>query len=143
MNSNLLVPMLILILVFGVLIFVAILKGGNRNHSGLDKKAYQTAWLKIENGLARSNPATYVTAVLSADKLFDQAMRESQIPGETFGERLKSAQNRFAKPILDNIWRAHKIRNRIAHETDFNLNYNQAKLALSGFKRGLKDLGAI
>ena len=52
MSSNLLVPMLILVLVFGVLIFLVILKAG-KPRAGFDKKAYQSAWLKIENSLDR------------------------------------------------------------------------------------------
>ena len=143
MNSNLLIPMLILVLVFGVLIFLVILKGGKLSQHGLDKKVYQAAWLKIENDLDRNHPATFTLAVLNADKLFDQALRESGVVGETLGERLKNARTRFQKPVLDKIWQAHKLRNRIAHETNFNLNYAQTKLALAGFKRGLKDLGAI
>ena len=142
MSSNLLIPMLILILVFGVLIFLFILKG-SRGKSGLKKEVYQTAWLKIENELSRTHPATFTVAVLNADKLFDRALQESGLRGNTFGERLKNARNHFPKPVLDGVWQAHKLRNRIAHEADFHLSYEQAKQALGGFKRGLKHLGAI
>lgn len=143
MNNNLVVPMLVLILMLGVLIFVMIMRGSKLGKNSLDKKAYQTAWLKIENGLSRDNPASYEVAVLGADKLFDRAMRESGFRGNTFAERIKAGASRFSKPELDGIWRAHKLRNRIAHETDANISYEQAKAALNGLKKGLKTLGAV
>lgn len=143
MKDNLLVPMIILIIMLGVLIFVMILRGGRNRQSGLDKKVYQTAWLKLENGLTRNNPASFEVAVIGADKLFDQAMRESGWSGENFGERLKNSGHKLPKNDLDGVWQAHKLRNRIAHETNVKVSYPQTKAALNGFKRGLKDLGAI
>jgi len=87
------------------------------------------------------NKVMYQMAVLSADKLLDQAMRDLNIPGETMGDRLKSANNRFSS--VDDVWSAHKLRNRIAHESDVDLNLVGTKKALSSFKKALKDLGAI
>lgn len=142
MSSNLLVPMLILVLVFGVLIFLVILKAG-KPRSGFDKKAYQSAWLKIENSLDRNNAATFAMAILEADKLLDQALRELQLPGETMGDRLKHGKDKFQKPSLDKVWQAHRLRNRIAHEAGVTISYAQAKIALASIKRGLKELGAI
>ena len=82
-------------------------------------------------------------AILEADKLLDQALRELQLPGETMGDRLKNGKSKFQKPSLDKVWQAHRLRNRIAHEAGVTISYAQAKIALAGIKRGLKELGAI
>jgi hypothetical protein len=43
----------------------------------------------------------------------------------------------------NSLWTAHKLRNRIAHETDAVVGYNDARYALACYKKALKDLGAI
>ncbi|NTW62418.1 diguanylate cyclase, partial [Candidatus Saccharibacteria bacterium] len=56
-------------------------------------------------------------------------------------ERMKSAGSMFSDK--NGLWSAHKLRNRIAHESDIVVNFNDARYALSSFKKALKDLGAI
>jgi hypothetical protein len=80
-------------------------------------------------------------AILNADKLVDQALRERGFRGDTMGDRLKATRGQLSD--RDEIWFAHKLRNRIAHESDVRVNYSQARRALGGFKRALKDLRAI
>lgn len=41
------------------------------------------------------------------------------------------------------LYGMHKLRNEIAHNTEARVSYDDARRALAGFKRGLKDLGAI
>lgn len=128
------------ILIIAVFVFVAILltsKGGYR----FNIEAYQSRFLTIENKLQQDNPASFTVAVIEADKLLDKAMVEMGIPGKTMGDRLKRAGGRFSE--LNAVWRAHKLRNTIAHETDFEISYKQAQNALIVYKKALKDLGAI
>lgn len=132
--------LLIAILIVGVFVFIAISSTGRRNHH-FDVEDYQTRFLKIENSLSRENKLSYNAAVIEADKLLDCALMELGIPGKTMGERLKASSGRFSQ--LNSVWYAHKQRNQIAHEQDFNLEYNQAKHALTSFRQALKDLGAI
>ncbi len=83
-------------------------------------------------------------AVSEADKLLDQAMRQSGLSGDTMGERLKNARPRFTdRSVYDGIWRAHKLRNALAHEVGFDLVPSQAHEALRDFERGLRGLGAL
>lgn len=112
-----------------------------RKNSGFDVKKYRAVWDKIEKAVDRENPLTYQMAVLSADKLLDKALRDSGVSGETMGERLKSSKNRFSK--IDDIWFAHKVRNRIAHEPEMKLNYPTTRRILAIFKKALKELGAL
>jgi predicted RNase H-related nuclease YkuK (DUF458 family) len=56
-------------------------------------------------------------------------------------ERMKSGATLFSN--RNNVWLAHKLRNRIAHETDVRVSYDDARYALSYFKQALKDVGAI
>lgn len=138
-NSSLITLMLAIIIV-GVLIFLAIRFSTHRAHT-FDTEEYQTRWLKIKNSVNKDNPYSLNHAVVEADKLLDKAMHEMGISGNTMGERLKHAGNKFSS--LNAIWNAHKLRNAIAHEPDFQLEYRQTLHALNVFSQALKDLGAI
>lgn len=134
--------LLLAILIVAIFVFVAVNLSSKKRYS-FDKEEYQVAWLKIENSLSRDNPASFQTTIISADKLFDKAMHEMGIPGKTMGERLKrlGTMNRLTQ--LNSVWYAHKIRNQIAHEPNFSVDYNRAKHALATYKQALKDIGAI
>lgn len=112
-----------------------------RSGSALNVPKYQSRWLSIESSLDKENSMSYAMAILEADKLLDMALRESGYRGETMGERMKSANSTWSKP--DHVWSAHKIRNRIAHETDVKVSYDLAVRSLAAFKQGLKNLGAF
>ena len=63
------------------------------------------------------------------------------LPGKTMGERLKKNGDKFSN--LNAVWRAHKLRNALAHESDLEITYKQAFNALGIYNQALKDLGAI
>ncbi len=134
------VTFIISILIVAVLIFVAILLTGKRGYR-FNVEAYQSRFLEIENKLKQDNPASFPMTIINGDKLLDKAMIEMGIAGKTMGDRLKKAGSRFSN--LNAVWRAHKLRNTIAHETDLEVSYKQASNALQIYKQALKDLGAI
>ena len=131
---------IIAILIVAVLIFVAILLTGKRKYI-FNKEAYQARFLAIENKLNKESPATFSMVIIEADKLLDKAMNEMGLPGKTMGEKLKKSGSRFSN--LNGVWRAHKLRNAIAHEAGFEVSYKQAFNALAIYKQALMDLGAI
>lgn len=139
MNTSL-IFLLIAIAIVGIMVFIAISITSKKRYS-FDKEEYQTAWLKIENALDRENKQSYNAVVIEADKLLDKALNEMGLPGKTMGERMKRAGGYFTQ--VNAVWYAHKMRNQIAHEHGFSVDYNQAKHALGSFKQALKDLEAI
>lgn len=130
----------IAIVVVGVLVFLAILLTNKRSYS-FNKEEYQTDFLRIENSLVRDNPMSCNMSVVEADKLLDKALCEMGIPGKTMGDRLKKSGDKFSQ--LNSVWYVHKLRNQIAHEHHFQLEYKQARHALNTYKQALQDLGAI
>lgn len=132
--------LVIAIVAVGLLALVAMTLMGKRRHD-FNVEEYQTRWLKIENSLIKGQRQTYNLAVLNADKLLDRALVELGLPGKTMGERMKRVNDRFSK--VNAVWYAHKLRNQIAHEPDFELDYDEASRALAAFRQSLKDLGAI
>ena len=134
------VTFIIAVLIVAILVFISILLTGKRNYR-FNMEAYQSRFLTIENKLKQDNPASFTVAVIEGDKLLDKAMIEMGIPGKNMGDRLKRGGSRFSD--LNGVWRAHKLRNAIAHETDLEISYKQASNALTIYRQALKDLGAI
>lgn len=131
---------IIAILIVAVFVFVAILLTGKRGYT-FNREAYQARFLTIENGLVKESPATWKMTIIEADKLLDKALVEMGVPGKTMGDRLKRSGDKFEN--LNAVWRAHKLRNAIAHEAGFEISYKQAFNALAIYKQALKNLGAI
>ncbi len=107
----------------------------------IDKQKYRSLWLKIENNLKKDDEQSYQMAILNADKLLGKALEEVGVPGKNMGDKMKKYTPKFSKP--NGVWMAHKLRNKIAHETDIKINYDQTKIALGFFKQALKDLEVI
>ena len=136
-----LIAFLIAVIAVGVLLFVAISISKKRGPS-FNKEDYQVDFLRIENALQKESEASDAMAIINGDKLLDKALCEMGVAGRTMGDRLKKVGNvKFSE--VNKVWSAHKIRNRIAHESDFQPDYKQAKNALAAYKQALKDLGAI
>lgn len=127
------------ILIIGVALLAGI-GGLNRRRSGLDHAYYQKQWTTIE-GFKNNGGAGLQLAVFEADKLLDHALKNRGFGGETMGERLKSANRAFMN--TNAVWDAHKLRNRLAHEQNVQLNGIVVDKALRAFRAALKDLGAL
>ncbi len=130
----------IAVLIVAVLLFIIIKLTAKKSHK-FNKEDYQTRFLQIENKLSKDNMSSWPITIINGDKLLDRAMTEMGAPGKTMGERLKNVGDKFTN--LDAVWRAHKLRNAIAHESDLEISYKQASNALAIYKQALQDLGAI
>ena len=140
MSSGLLAFLFAVVLV-GALILVLASAKRNRSHGKLDHAHYAKAWEKIESSLEKGNNPSYHLAVLNADKLLDQALRERGFRGETMGERMKSAH--YIWKNSNAVWTAHKIRNKVAHEPNVELSFDLTKQSMATFRRALHDVGAL
>jgi len=128
------------ILIFGGILFVVISLAKNSPRS-LDQNKFRSRWMEIESQLKRDEKHSYTVCILNADKLLDQALRDRGLSGKTMAERMKQYQGKWSNG--NGVWAAHKLRNRLAHETDARVDYDRARQALIAYKQGLKDVGAI
>jgi hypothetical protein len=140
MENNTLLGFIVGVLVVGVLLIavIALTKKGGKQ---LDVDKYRSKWMTIENQLRRDNQSNCTLAVLNEEKLLDQGLRDRVYKGQTMGERMKNAKQTWSN--ANAVWGAHKLRNQIAHETEHQVTYDDARRAIAGFKQALKDVGAI
>lgn len=100
-------------------------------------------WQEIQNHLAADSPNDWRIAIIEADVMLEDALEKAGFPGNTIGERLKSASPETFTS-LDAAWNAHKVRNQVAHAgADFVLTKKVAKETLLQYQRALTEFGEI
>lgn len=75
--------------------------------------------------------------VIEAENLLDAALRELRYSG-SFADKLRRAGPRFQH--AEAIWKAHKLRNRLAHEMDVRISSTEADAAVNVFRTAFDDL---
>src|SRR5262245_26477366 len=88
-----------------------------------------------------SSKETWPLAVITADKLLDEALKKRRLKGKSMGERLVAAQNRLTDN--DAVWFAHNLSKKLIDETAIRLTQADVKRALTGFRQALKDLEVL
>lgn len=87
---------------------------------------------------SRSEKVNWQIILIEADKLLDYALKNKRITGETMGERLKNAKVFFDKRFYDQIWKAHKTRNKLAHEININVADKQLLFDFEVLKKAIR-----
>lgn len=129
---------LIVITLFGMAMFAGIYFA-QRRVSNVDREFFESQWASIES--MSQNESGWVQSIIEADKLMDEALKQNHYSGKTTAERMVSANRAFSNP--NSIWRSHKIRNKVVHETRVKLRQQHVSSTLRGYKKALRDLGAL
>lgn len=82
-------------------------------------------------------------AVIEADKLVDTVLKKAGVKGETLGERLRGSENMISRSVYSDMWEAHKVRNQIVHDHDFEISSVDHIAVVRKMKRFLVELGAF
>ncbi|MFY9462346.1 MAG: hypothetical protein WAP51_04050 [Candidatus Sungiibacteriota bacterium] len=106
------------------------------------RRRQQEPWLAILKKLESENPSDWNLAVMQADSIADNILKEMGLGGETMGERMK-ALDKSRLATLDDLWEAHRIRNEIAHSPEKSVTKHRAVYAVSLFEEVLKELGYL
>lgn len=100
------------------------------------------SWDEIEKHINSTYEAEWKFAVIEADKMIDELLKNAGFTGDTMGDRLMNIQP-GQLTTLESLWEAHKIRNRLVHNTNYFLRYTEAKRAVSLYEKTLRELQAI
>lgn len=130
MNSSTTILMFIALVLMLVILLIA-----HKGKPRMNKKHFQKRWEHIEAD------EDYAKAVLKADELLEEALKNAGIKGGTTGEKLNNAAG-FLRDI-NGAWAAHKVRNQIVEGPEQSFTAMQLQKALRQYKKALKDLGAL
>lgn len=106
------------------------------------KRHLNKSWQKILGRLNQSDEASLRLALIEADNLFDDLLKQMRISGESMADRLRYL-NSSQIPNIDEIWRAHKLRNVIVHNHEYPVTRNEIELGVKAYEKALKDLEFI
>lgn len=104
-----------------------------------DTVHYMKRWRELQKNCKTRK--TWPLAIIDADNLLNEVLKQLHYKGKTTGERLVAAQHKLS--ANEAVWFGHKLRNRIVHEDVRKLKKQDIVNALSGFRQALKDLGAL
>lgn len=108
--------------------------------TSLDKQFVAQKWQEIDQLLKLGGPSNFSRAVLEGDNLLDHVLKSYRAPGTTMGDRLKSSQKRFSAEGYNAAWQAHKIRNEVVHNTEYQLMDYSAKAAIENYHKAVQEL---
>jgi hypothetical protein len=112
------------------------------SHLDLTKRRTVRAWTQIQKRVQAGDESNLKLAVIEADKVMDEILKRSGFAGETMADRLKGL-NTAQLSNLQQVWEAHKLRNRIVHEPDFEVSKKEAEYAVSIYGRAFQEFGLI
>ena len=104
--------------------------------------ALWSKWEEILQHIDSIREVEWKLAIIEADKLVDDTLRSSGYLGDTMGERLMSI-DKVQLLSLDGLWEAHKVRNKLVHDTNYFLRYAEARRTIMLYEAALKELNAL
>lgn len=104
------------------------------------KKKNQKHWNKIKEKLKSDNVSQYKVAIIEADAFVEEFLGKAGYGGENMAQKLEQAGERHLDEHREALLEVHKIRNRIIHETDFEIDRETAETAVKVYEDFLKYL---
>jgi len=97
-------------------------------------------WVKISKRLEPGKAEDYKMSLIEADSLLDDVLKRMGFKGENMKERLEQAAAAKTLSDIENIQKAHKLRNNIVHDPDYNLSLDKTKETLQAYEKAFRDL---
>jgi hypothetical protein len=107
-----------------------------------DVENYARHWEKIREKSMSNPPESFTLAIVAADNLVGDALDDMSLEGEHIAEKLQKLNPKEIKTLND-LWRAHRLRNDLVHTTGFEIKENEAEEILNIYESFLKELGAL
>ena len=99
-------------------------------------------WEKVLTYLESDNQSDWKQSIIEADNLLDEMVSAMHYPGENLGERLKNIEPSDFVTLQD-AWDGHKVRNQIAHESDFTLTRREARRVLELYEKVFTEFNFV
>jgi uncharacterized membrane protein len=91
--------------------------------------------------IGSDSPSDWKLAIIEADIILDEILKDAGYAGTSLGERLRSISPQQLRS-LDDAWQAHKVRNQIAHGgADFILTKRLAEDTIKQYRRVFHEMG--
>src|SRR3989344_1716352 len=116
------------------------LKGIATPKRSASEVSMRAEWDEFVARARAASDETLPLIILEADKFADDALKRLGFPGDNMLERIQSLARERKMKTLEAFWRAHKIRNEIAHTPHFLIAREEAGRHLVSYEKFLKEL---
>ncbi|MDO8601508.1 MAG: hypothetical protein Q7R62_00035 [bacterium] len=99
-------------------------------------------WGAILNRVKSGTQDAMKYSILDADTLVDHFLKSVGFSGEHMADRLTQIIPDNI-PSLERVWKAHRLRNELAHTPGATVTVNETKEALTAYRDFLIELGAL
>lgn len=100
-------------------------------------------WHYILTLIESPNESDWRVAIMEADSMMEEVLKEKGLSGTTVSELLEGAKDSGFRSIQD-AWDAHLVRNQIAHDgSDFPLSQVEGRRVIKMFQNFFEELRVI
>jgi len=125
-------------------VIAAILRKQEETYDELYRQGVKNErWHDVLSHIDSDRMNDWKLAIIEADILLEELLDKIGLPGATVGDKLKNASPTSFRTV-NQAWRAHNVRNRIAHEgTEFELSQIEAQETIAQYKMVFDEFDAI
>jgi len=97
-----------------------------------------TRWAEVQRLVNSTSESDWKLAIIESDKMLDDLLGVLGYQGDTIGDKLLQIEKGDMQS-LDDAWEAHKYRNRIAHESGFQISHRDAKKVIGLYENVFRE----
>lgn len=113
-----------------------------RKAPSLKTEAFQEHWQSILAKLEAGDSESMKVAIIEADALVADLLKEMGYEGEHLADRLARLRTEDF-PSVEKVWRAHRIRNELVHTPGFQISQKHARDMIEAYEKFLKEAGIL
>ena len=106
------------------------------------KRRQLVAWKQIVKRMKTGEVSNWKLAIMEADKLLDEILKTSGLKAATAEERFKQLTPESVSNFAQ-LQEAHRARNRVAQEPDFNITKDEVLSVLKVYKTAFQEFGLL
>lgn len=115
---------------------------GKGNNKSLIRENTIARLQSVIERLDKQEIKDFKSAIIEVDALVDVILRAEGFLGETMADRMRSIpQGRLSN--REEFWKAHKVRNNIAHDPHYVVSSREGHDIMKIYKRILEELGML
>lgn len=121
--------------------FLKAIFSSNKNRSSVmrHRDNIHKKWNKMILVIKSGDERDLRLAIIEADSLIDEILKDHGHLGNDMGERMKSIHSSEFEN-LDDLWMAHKTRNRLVHESGYKISKEEAKKIIAIYHKCMENL---
>ncbi len=96
-------------------------------------------WKKTLRRLETGSESEYKLALIEADNMLNNSLKRMRYHGQTLEERLQKLTS-ATLPNIEDIYKAHQLRNNIFHDPDYRLTLDEAKRTIEVYEKAFTAL---